>query len=308
MNIAIQTGDIVDRLGIEEGYKAIGECGFTAIDWNLDHAVKRKDLENGSYKGKSILERPLDEVIDYYAQELAVIRKNGLVITQAHAPFPAYIPARPEILDYMIEIFKRNIEYCDYCGCKNLVIHGISLGMTDLDNTPESIYNLNLKLYTSLIPTLQRTNVTVCLEDLFTGYNGFCFAGHCADGRKAAEFIDLLNDRAGKECFGLCFDVGHCNLLRLDFREYIPILGKRIKCLHIHDNGGIKDNHMAPLTGTVNWTTFCEAMKQIGYENDLSFETFAQTNKVLDFDAGLLIPWMNLIYATGEVLRKRISL
>ena len=36
------------------------------------------------------------------------------------------------------------------------------------------------------------------------------------------------------------------------------------------------------------------------------FETFAQTNAVLDYDEDMLLPWLKLIYATGVSFRKKI--
>jgi|LSQX01.2.fsa_nt_gb sugar phosphate isomerase/epimerase len=308
MRISIQTGDIVDRLGFEVGYKMIADCGFEAIDWNLDHALKSSDLRNGTYRGKSILEKPLDEVIAHYEKELDIIKKNNLVITQAHAPFPACILDKPETLDYMIEIFKRNIEYCDYAGCKHLVVHPMSLSPTNYENSYEEVQAINDKLYESLIPTLLKTDVIVCTENMFTGQSGFCFHGHSSDPREAAELIDKMNEKAGKEVFGFCLDTGHANLTRWDFRHIVSILNKRIKCLHIHDNNGINDSHLAPFScGTVNWKGFCYALKSIGYDGDLSFETFNQTNIAMDFDASLLEPWMRLIFETGKVFKKHIA-
>lgn len=307
MKISIQTGDIVDRIGLSKGYTAIKKAGFEAIDWNIDHAWKGSDLRNGHYRGKCIFEKSLDEVIEYYAKELAIIRKNGLEITQAHAPFPCYVKEYPDTLDYAIECYKRCIEYCQYAGVKNLVIHGYSWNISDTINSAEDVYEINFKLYSSLIPTLLENDyVTVCLENLFFGYNGVNYEGHCSDAKAGAELIDKLNALAGKNVFGLCFDTGHANLLRHDMRVFIPIYGKRIKALHIHDNNGSNDNHLAPLTGTINWNHFCSAMKEAGYDGDLSFETFAQTNIVMDYDTDLLKPWLNVIYKTGENFRSKI--
>ena len=90
MKLCVQTGDVVDRLGFDKGYAAIKNAGFSAVDWNLDHALKESDLEKGTYKGTCIFEKSLDEVIAHYAEELSYIRKYDLVINQAHAPFPTY--------------------------------------------------------------------------------------------------------------------------------------------------------------------------------------------------------------------------
>lgn len=307
MKISIQTGDIVDRIGIEKGYKAIREAGFEAIDWNLDHAWKNSDIRNGTYLGKCIFEKSLDEVIAHYADELKTIRENGLEITQAHAPFPCCEREHPETLEYAIGCYKRNIEYCRYAGIKNLVIHGFSLSLNDNDNSPEDVVKINTRLYTALIPTLlENEGVTVCLENLFTGYNGVNYQGHCSDASAGAAFIDKLNKKAGKEVFGLCLDTGHANLLHHDMRTFIATYGKRIKALHIHDNNGASDKHLAPLTGTIDWNHFCSALKKTGYDGDLSFETFAQTNIVLGYSEDLLLPWMVLICKTGESFRNKI--
>lgn len=306
MKICIQTGDVIDTVGIDIGYEMFAKAGFEAIDWNLDHAWSNTDVRHGKFSG-CIFEQPLETVIEHYSYELDIIRKNGLEISQAHAPFPAYVKDYPESLDYAISVYKRNIEYCDYIGCKNLVIHGISYSLDDDVNTPETIEKLNKKLYTSLIPVLQKTNVRVCLENLFTGHNGVSYQGHCSDAVKGAKFIDKLNKAAGKEAFGLCLDTGHANLLRHDLEIMISTYGKRIKCLHIHDNNGSSDQHRAPMTGSIDWNRFCSALKSAGYEHDLSFETFAQTNLVAKYDIDMILPWLELIYKTGESFRKKIN-
>ena len=306
MKICVQTGDVVDDIGLEEGYSLIKKAGFEGIDWNLDHAWNPSDVRKGIYGGNCIFEKPLDEVILHYDNELEIIKRNKLGISQAHAPFPCWVRDYPEFMDYAVEIYKRNIEYCDYIGCPLLVIHGVSYSLADDVNSSEDIYALNKKLYTSLIPTLLESNVTVCLENLFVTFNGVNYQGCCSDAFRAADFIDTLNEKAGREVFGLCLDTGHANLLHHDMRVIIPAYGKRIKCLHIHDNNGAKDQHRAPITGTIDWNHFCSSLKEIGYQGNLSFETFAQTNAALKFDKSMVLPWLKLICETGKVFRDKI--
>ena len=43
--------------------------------------------------------------------------------------------------------------------------------------------------------------------------------------------------------------------------------------LHIHDNNGFEDEHMAPFLGTIDWEDFCKALRQIDYSGALSLET-----------------------------------
>lgn len=306
MKISVQDAGTCDSLGMERGYAAIRQAGFDAIDWNLDHALPAAKVKALEY-GNCIFEQPLPQVLEHYAEELSIIRKNGLEITQCHAPFPAYVPSHPEVLEYMIGVYRGCIRFCDAVGIPRMVVHGISLQHDDYENTPESIEMLNRRLYESMIPTLQECNVTVCLENLCTWVNGVATEGVCFDPHDAVAFIESLNAKAGKECFGLCMDVGHMQLVMKNIRTYAPILGKHIKCLHIHDNDAHADRHLAPFTGTTNWDHVCAALKEIGYDGDLSFETVQQTRKSGAFDLELIQPWLNVIYAIGVAFRKRIQ-
>ena len=313
MKICIQTGDVIDRIGAKKGYALFKKTGFESIDWNLDKALKiapknyDEFMQNKEYIGTCIFEKSLDAVIKHYADELAIIKENGLKINQAHAPFPAYRVGYPEFFDYYIEIIKRNIEYCDYIGCKYLVVHGISTIPNREDMDCKTVTELNYKLYRSLIPTLKNCKTTkVCLENLFGWCYGHATEGVCSNPYEAVEIIDTLNCEAGKEAFCLCLDTGHLNLLNKDFNTYITTLGSRIKCLHIHDNDARADLHLAPFTGNIDWKGFCTALKSIGFDDDISFETFAQTNRAEAFNEELIEPWLNLICKIGESFKKQI--
>ncbi len=305
MKLSVQTGGLIDELGTENCYKTIADVGFEAIDWNIDHALRPKDINAGNCEGKCIFEKDMDEIMEYYKDELFHIKKNGLEITQAHAPFPAYVSDKPEVLDYMIKIYKKIILFCDKVGCKNLVIHGFTAPRESTYEFAMEAAAINDKLYTSLIPELLQTNVTVCLENLFGGGGATTVAGIGSEPCEAAQMVDKYNAIAGKECFGFCLDTGHMNRLRQDPRRYITIMGKRIKALHIHDNAGELDQHKAPYTGTINWKAFYTALKEIGYDGDLSFETFNQVRLGEDAEE-LVIPWLNVICATGKLFRRKI--
>lgn len=305
MKICVQTGDVVDELGFEEGYAAIAKAGFEAIDWNLDHAISGADINAGRCEGNCIFEKELDEILAHYENELSYIRKYNLEISQMHAPFPCYVPDKPFVFEYMINVYKKMILFCDRIGCKNLIIHGYSFPRNRKDVSSGEMDAINDKLYTALIPELKQTNVTVCLENLFAGGGSGLIGGVCGDPREAAEMIDAYNQIAGKECFGFCLDTGHMNLLKHDPRRYIPIIGHRLKALHIHDNSGVFDEHKAPYTGTIDWRDFYKTLKQIGYEGDLSFETFNQV-RMNSLDKELIQPWLDLICTIGKHFRNKI--
>ena len=136
------------------------------------------------------------------------------------------------------------------------------------------------------------------------GRPGKLIGACCSNPYEAAKYIDELNAIAGEKCFAFCLDTGHALLMGADMRRTINILGKRIETLHIHDNDGFDDQHLAPYMGRMDWEAFIDGLKDIGYEGTLSFETFNVLNA---FDDELMLPCLKLICATGEMFRKRIE-
>jgi len=46
----------------------------------------------------------------------------------------------------------------------------------------------------------------------------------------------------------------------------------RLACLHVHDVDGIDDSHTLPYFGIVRWQQVMEALAEIDYKGDLTFE------------------------------------
>lgn len=308
MKIAVQTGGITGHFNfdLEKTLQTIKKCGFDAIDWNIPTGIDLRQIVEKDYS-KNVFHKSMEEIKEHYAKHLKLIKDNEIEITQMHAPFPAHIPEADNLLEYMLEVYKKLIIFADYAGCKNLIIHGTCYRPDFPEQTEEFLDQLNRKMYEDLIPTLLETKVTVCLENLFTWQPGVPFEGpgHCSDPEKAIEIIDYLNQKAGKECFGLCFDTGHALLVGLDIKEYLIKLGHRIKALHIHDNDAVTDLHVAPYTGKLDWNSFTEGLKAINYKGDLSFETFGQVynNRI---PTEMLEPCLKLIAECGKYFKSKI--
>jgi len=304
MRIGIQSGATTLEIGHKETYAHYREAGFEVIDMNINDEANQQGLSIGDYAlANCIFERPMSEILAHFEPELAEIHRNGLAIGQAHAPFPAYVDTNPESLDHMIAMYHNCIRFCHVVGIPYLVIHGVCSHALSGDQLDA----LNDKLYYSLIPTLLEGNTVVCLENLFNAArdeNGTIrfWPAHCSDPAAACAFIDRLNADAGRECFGLCLDTGHLNLLDLDIPSYIQALSHRIKVLHLHDNKKNGDHHLAPYTGTINWKALLEALKEVGYQGDLSFETFSQTS-LKRIDREMLPVWLRLIRECGTYFK-----
>ncbi len=303
MKVTVQTAGAVWQNDIEGGYRRIAEAGFEGVDFNMD--VNMNTIKNAAeLKGITVFERSGAELVEYYKPHLDAMEKYGLSITQAHAPFPPYVAGRRDVLDYMISIYKNVIDFCEAVGCPYLVIHGVKHFTSDIEDYSLS-QELDAYLYESLIDTLRDKRLVVCLENIPTPINGKNMESICCNPILAAEQIDRLNAKAGREAFGFCLDTGHMLLVGKRFETFVPIIGNRLKVLHINDNDGILDRHLAPFAGLVNWADFITAMRKVGYKGDLSFETVYQIVKPGIGDA--LVPEMlRHIHAIGAYFRDEI--
>ena len=303
MRVTIQTAGLVYPADIDGGYKKIADAGFEGVDFNMDVNIN-KIRDAKELKDLTVFEKSGAELAEYYKPHLDAMKKYNLVIGQAHAPFPPYLAGRRDILDYMIECYKNVIEFCEIVGCPYLVIHGVKHFPSDVEPYEVS-RELDNYLYESLIDTLRDKKVVVCLEILGTQQNGRFLESICCNPTLVAEQIDGLNQKAGREAFGFCLDTGHMILVGKRFDSYVPIIGHRLKVLHVNDNDGVLDRHLAPFTGQVNWAEFISSMRAVGYKGDISFEACYQFLKPGITEA-FLPEMLRHVHAIGAYFREEI--
>ena len=76
--------------------------------------------------------------------------------------------------------------------------------------------------------------------------------------------------KAAEQVIGVTWDVGHLNMLKKqgfkdeDLIEATKLLGKDIKHVHLTDNFGYSDSHLAPGMGNVPFKKHLEALEKAG--------------------------------------------
>lgn len=295
MDYAVCSYRIKKVWGLEEGYKMVADAGFTGIDFSFfDQPLPAS--------GKpTVYEKGLDEMEKHYAPEIEAIKQAGLSIPVSHAPYPSYSVGNDAFNVAIKETFKNLILLCDRIGCPYIVIHPLSL-YDSMGITFKDLERINLETYTSLIPTLQKTNVKVCLENMTVSRFPNVYAGTFADASEAREWIDTLNEMAGKECFAFCVDIGHLLLSSNQPMHFIEKLGSRIQAVHLHDNCANGDNHALPYTGKVYWDGICKSLARIGYNGALNFEVLV-TQKPKE----LAKPMFDYLSACAKLFESKIE-
>lgn len=286
LEVGVQSRGIIRESAIETGYRKIKQAGITCVDYNIA--------------------KPKEEVgeldITYYKKHQECAVKYGLKFSQVHAPIFKYESGNLDKEEYIIGEMKKSIAICSLLGSRYLVVHPLELAF---EVGREREKEINLEYFGALAEEAIHKNIVICIENMPYRKDGRVWEGACSDADKTVEYIEILNERAGEECFGACFDVGHANILGKNIKEEVRILGKYLKVLHIHDNDGISDLHQLPygFSGyksgicTTDWSGFLLGLREIGFEGVLGFETY---RSFTNYPGVLQDAVLKLIYRIGS--------
>lgn len=275
MKIGLQTDGLYfdnDPLGSLERIKS---CGFDSIDFSLYTYLDAKSIIHDNTPC-SFFDKDLDDLFEFFKPLKDACKKTGVIIGQAHAPFPSHDKNNTKFNAYMQMVIEKSLAICDYLECPAVVVHPFAAS----DNKEE--YDLNLEYYRSLIPLAKKyPKVKICTENIFGRFMGRKIDGRLSIASDVCSIVDILNQEAGGNYFGICFDVGHALITHKNIKDYIKKMGDRLTIMHIHDNDAKEDLHMIPytyLSSTTehycDWQGLIDGLKEIGYKGVLNFETF----------------------------------
>ena len=303
LRISVHPGDTLARAGgIDAGFALLRRAGVEGIQFGLrQYLMPAETMKNGSH---TVLDEPLEAVLEAVRPYKEAAQKYGIAISQVHAPFPIWRAEDDAYNARMGEILRKSVALTAYMECPHVIIHPAGAAVNSERLSAEAEWELNRQLLGALIPTLREYGVTALLENLFArGIDGVLYAGVCADFREACRWIDALNAQAGAECFGFCLDTGHCHLAHQNLNRAVRVLGPRLKALHLQDNFGHLDDHRAPYMGNIDWPSFLDSLRAIGYRGDLNFEAIYAINR---YPAELTEDCLRLLAQTGQYFRQQI--
>jgi hexulose-6-phosphate isomerase len=156
-------------------------------------------------------------------------------------------------------------------GTENLLVVPGAVHMPwreDHDPTPNDVCLARAKeSIGKLLPNAEKLKVHLNMENIF--FNGFLLS--------PMEMVDFV-DSFDSPYVQVHFDTG--NIMEYQFPEHwIPILGKRIKNVHLKEFTKKGTDHSLEafrplLDGTTNWPAVLAAFDQVGYDGYLTFEYF----------------------------------
>ena len=260
MRLATTTADLDPYSdSLAEVVKLFDGTGFRRLDLNLYRSI---------HPGSAFLDDRWEHWIGDGGEAAAAC---GTRFSQAHAP-DGDLHGSGEEFDVFLQATIRSVEACARLGIPHLVTH-----QQDIGGFPSRDYHrLNLErnraFFDQLFPAMEETGVHVLIENSCDthaptrGENTRHFPSTAAELLDLAEYIDhpLLQ---------ICWDTGHANIQGVDQYRSIVELGERLRAVHIADNYGDLDSHVAPFQGTTNMDAVMQGLLDSQYRGDFTFES-----------------------------------
>lgn len=266
MNASPQNGkhSYIDYLDI------VQKAGFDSIDYMLNDLVFDDS------------EMTLADTAAYCESVRSETEKRGLTIEQTHAPFQFKNWDNKEHFENII--FPRTIrslEMSARLGAKVSVIHPLHYKI--YKGNEEELFELNMAYYRSLIPYCKEYGVKVGIENMWQRdkIRKYIIQDTCNTAAELVRYVDTLDS----EYMVANLDLGHVVLPEQGdtVGSFIRTLGHdRLKALHVHDNDYISDAHLLPYLGRLDWTDITQALADINYEGDLTYEVTANLLNTTD--------------------------
>ncbi len=278
MKLSTQISGMAGRFGDEEAIRRLAAAGYDTLDFSLFQMSRDDSPLNG------------DNYREYARHMKQVGDECGITFNQSHCPFvfkwdPDWADRSKWTLFDTI-IYPRHIraiEICSILGVENLVVHPLH-HMVYAGNE-QYVHDINMDFYRSLLPYCKEWNVNIALENMWQRDVKRKYITHDAisTASELAAWVDELNDPH----FVACLDVGHSALVGEEPQDAIRYLGKeRLRALHVHDVDYVSDLHTLPFLGKLEWHNITAALRDIGYEGELTFEADAflrnYTNDTVD--------------------------
>jgi sugar phosphate isomerase/epimerase len=216
----------------ERSCAQISEAGFSHVHWCHHWTGDRFYTRAEVKKIGKILQRHRLELLDLHASAGIVAGVSSRIELRRRAGSA---------------LLQNRIKMCGDLGGGAVVLHVTSgAAMKTLDEAAE---------------LCRRTGVRIALENL-------AVPGH-------AHLLGTLLDTYDADYIGLCYDTGHANLMCRRGGSEADILTshpERLIALHLHDNEGVRDQHLLPFDGTIDWHDLVSALAGVNYTRPLCLE------------------------------------
>ncbi len=245
--IGIRSSSCLNDAGIftKEQLPFIKKVGFNLVELNLNHPWTGLDYKN-----------------ELLISELCREAERNSVRLTAHAPTEIPLTTTDKTDDArIIEIYIDMAQKIAGAGIEGLVIHPCrdiqSCKSTDTEEIQMENFICRME---KIMPVCEKMHATLLLETMIPG-------------RISSLMDNLIRvvDNVNSPFLKICLDTNHLNLSE-DICAAAERAGERIGEFHLNDNHGIKEEHLLPYSGTIDWDAFTRMISRIAFEGNMILE------------------------------------
>ena len=214
------------------------DCGFDFLDLTLEPPAARADRVDAK-RIRAALQ----------AKELGVVGHTAYYLPFGSA-FDAVQAAAITETERCLKVFAE----------VGVTLMNLHLDCRVPGHDPTFVNRRNLDSIEKLLPTAERLGITLMVENV-----------EGDDAESLAPILDAL------PTVGLHLDIGHANIgagRKSNTESLLKRYASRLKHIHLSDNKGRSDDHLAIGAGTIDWRREMRAVKATGYDGTFTLETF----------------------------------
>ncbi len=190
------------------------------------------------------------------------LASTGNLSFTVHAPFSSInlAEANQTLRNKFLLFMKKSLENAYSLEAKVWVIHpGRLTPFTYF--FPETAWSSQISSFKRFVKEAEDLGVKVVVENMVGEYSLF---------KTIKDGLRILEET--ENSIGICLDVGHAYLTGALEKFLVEI--PQIQHLHVHDNKGLKDDHLPAFKGNINWKKVFKQLKKISYNGWIVAENY----------------------------------
>jgi len=227
-----------------------------------------------------------DEILKEFAD---AIKSSGIRVLAGHLPYGEVLNRAVNLdeQETVVRYLEKWIKFYSSIGSKVVAIHIPFNNPSIYENSIDYLLRIKssaLNFFRALEKLLSEYGVRLAIENrLERGVYGYL----------PQDILAIIRE-INSENIGMCMDIGHAFINGLNLSDFYKVYKDYIYLIHAHDNDGIRDLHLPPFTGRIDWRRLLEELRA-SYRGVIVFEVACHRNTADECDntLELLLAIMN---------------
>jgi len=236
-----------------------------------------------------------DNLLQVYEHREAIrahCQRLGLAVINFCPVIPELVSLDPAQRSRGLELFDRALELAQFFDCATIQADSYAPPLEFIGERPyQEMLNYGVQFRVRISPEFSWETQWDVLVDTFRECSQraaaaglpFCLEPRVGEMISNTDALLRLMDHVGSPNFSAVLDTAHQHAQKEILPLSVEKLGKRIRYLHVADNDGLVNDHLALGEGTVDWEGIFLALKKHEFDGYVAIDV----GRVLDLDGAV---------------------